>query len=175
MDVSVLRFSPAGDDQFRILFTNNEGLNYKFDFIETGSGGIIAGDDDGDLIWIESDNSSSFNIDEDDQFIVNDDNDETGDTHIVSYEGLDAGDNVLVFTDLYGESREFTLQDDGGERSARLIFGGNTFEAFVSNTSAAPITVDLNNDGIIGDGTDANDACKKNIRGFVYSNVFHFV
>jgi len=164
VDVSTLRFKSAGDDQYRILFTSNDGLNYKFDFLEEGS--VLAGDDDHALIWIESDNSSDFNINEEDEFIVTDDNDETGDTSVISYEGFDAGDSVLVFTDLYGESREFTTRNTTTGVQSSLIFGGNTFQAFVGAGPGFPITVDLNNDGKIGDGTDANDACTKNIVGF---------
>lgn len=166
VDISQLKFKSAGDDQYRILFTSNDGLNYKVNFIEAAGGGINAGDDENALIWIESDDSTVFNIEEDDEFIVTDDNDETGNTHVVAYEGFRDTDGLLTFTDLYGDRREFSTREDGGETTASLIFGGNTFTAFVGPAPDFPITVDLNNDGKIGDGTGANDACKKNIVGF---------
>lgn len=161
--VSLMRFAPSGDDKYRLHFTNNEDLNYKIDLLDLSGGNIMFGDDDNNLIWIESTNETTYNIAEDDFLILTDDNDETGRTHVLSYEGYDTGDQMVVFVDLFGESRDFTVQNG----RADIVVGGNSFTAYVGPSPSYSLAVDLNNDGVVGDGDDtANDACTKNIVGF---------
>jgi hypothetical protein len=172
--VSIVKFDSAGDDEYDFRFTSQEGLNYNVEFLDNSqAGGYRVGDENDDLVWIEADNSNNFNIQPDDTFILTDDNDETGFTHVVEYQSFDSGDNELTFTDLAGETREFTADGTPGLGArANMIFGGNTFSAFVGNsTTNFSLSVDLNNDGVVGDGSISpvtgltNDACGSRIRG----------
>jgi len=148
--VSILKFDASGDDEYDLRFTTQEGLNYNIEFIDNDeTTGFRIGDDDDKLIWIEGDNSVDYYISEDSEFILTDDNDETGFTHVVAFESFDTSDNELTFTDLYGETREFTAQTVSGTvLRSNLIFGGNTFVAFL-DTSITPVnlSIDLTNDG----------------------------
>jgi len=170
--VSIMKFDASGDDEYDLRFTTQEGLNYNIEFIDNDeTTGFRIGDDDDQLIWIEGDNSVDYYISEDSEFILTDDNDETGFTHVVAFESFDSSDNELTFTDLYGETREFTAQTETGTvLRANLIFGGNTFVAFM-NTSITPVnlSIDLTNDGIIGNPGNqvANVNCtSSDIQGF---------
>ena len=155
--VSIMKFDASGDDEYDLRFTTQEGLNYNIELIDNDeTTGFRIGDDDDRLIWIEGGNSSDYYIPEDSEFILTDDNDETGFTHVVAFESFDSSDNELTFTDLYGETREFTAQTvTGTVLRANLIFGGNTFVAFMDPDPAGLIptnlSIDLTNDGFIGD------------------------
>lgn len=177
--VSILKFDAAGDDEYDLRFTTQEGLNYNIEFIDNDdTTGFQIGDEDDRLIWIEAGNETTGNIDEDDEFILTDDNDETGFTHVVAFESFDSSDNELTFTDLYGETREFTAENLDGLLQADLIFGGNTFTAFVNNegNNVFNLSIDLNNDGIIGDADlgiarFVNDNCTSNVGAGGLSNI----
>jgi hypothetical protein len=175
--VSILKFDAAGDDEYDLKFTTQEGLNYNIEFLDNDeASGLRVGDDDDDLLWIEGNDTRDFYIDEDDEFILTDDNDETGFTHVVAFESFEGVDNQVTLTDLYGETREFTAENIGTELIADLIFGGNTFRAYVNFSGAGEnLSVDLNNDGIIGDGgvglPFTNDACTASIGSGGSSNI----
>jgi len=64
-------------------------------------------------------------IGEDDEFIITDDNDETGFTHVVAFESFDGGDNEITLTDLYGETREFTAENITGLDAIEHEFSNN--------------------------------------------------
>ncbi len=156
MDVgtSILKFDSAGNDEYDLVFTNQEGLNYRFQFIDNSANkGFRIGEQTHDLVWIEMDNSVDWRIAKDDVFILTDDNDETGYTHVIKYDSYSSDNRQLTFTDLYGETREFTTQQVGGYNVTDLIFGGNSFKVSVAAASPYNISVDLNNDGIFGDGS----------------------
>jgi len=165
--VSILKFDASGDDEYDLRFTTQEGLNYNIEFLDNdGTTGFRVGDDDDDLIWIEASNATrDFNINEDDEFIlIGGGVDETGYTHVVAYESADASDSQLTFTDLYGETREFTWESTtlAGVvvNKTDLIFGGNTFVTFVGEGPTFNLSIDLNNDGVVGDGDAVlNDDC----------------
>ncbi len=154
--VSILKFDAAGDDEYDLKFTTQEGLNYNIEFIDNDAGtGFRVGDEEDDLLWIEGNNLTDFFVDEDDEVILTDDNDETGFTHVVAFESFESVDNQVTMTDLYGETREFTAERVGSQLIADLIFGGNTFRAWVNFSSIGEnLSIDLNNDGVVGDGND---------------------
>ena len=150
---SILKFASQGDDQYNIRFTNAEGLNYNVEFLDNDdTTGFRVGDNDNKLVWIEPTNSSDRFVGQNDQFILTDDQDETGITHVVEYQAFDESDNLLTFVDLAGETREFTAKNESGQLRAELIFGGNTFTAEVGSTPNFNISLDLNGDGVFGDG-----------------------
>ncbi len=151
---SILKFDSAGDDEYDIAFTNQEGLNYRFQFIDVSDQeGFKIGEKKHNLVWIEMDNSVDYRIAKDDVFILVDDVDDTGYTHVVKYESYDGNNRQLTFTDLYGETREFTTQEVLGSNQTDIIFGGNSFKVYVGPGTANNLSIDLNNDGYIGDSS----------------------
>ena len=176
--VSILKFDAAGDDEYDLKFTTQEGLNYNVEFIDNdASTGFQIGDEEDDLLWIEGNNITDFYVDEDDEVILTDDNDETGFTHVVAFESFESVDNQVTMTDLYGETREFTAERIGTQLIADLIFGGNTFRAWVNFSSIGEnLSIDLNNDGVVGDGgtlpgDNQNDYCTSTVGAGGNSNI----
>ena len=118
---SILKFASQGDDKYNIRFTNSEGLNYNLKFLENSeTTGFRMGDDNNKLLWIECTNTSDRCIAQNDQFIITDNQDETGITHVVEYQAMDESDNLLTFVDLAGETREFTAKNESGQLRAEL-------------------------------------------------------
>lgn len=148
---SILKFNAKANDAYNILFTSQEGLNYKFDFLDNSAAtGLRVGDDNQDLLWIEGGNITDFYISPRDLFILTDKNDETGFTHVVEYQNFNEGDNLLVMTDLAGQTRQFTSVAN----RSNLVFGGNTYVAYVGPNPDYNLSIDLNHDGTIGDGAN---------------------
>ena len=148
---SILKFNAKANDAYNVLFTSQEGLNYKFDYLDNDAAtGLRIGDDNQNLYWIEAGNQTDYHIHPRDVFVLTDKNDETGFTHVVEYQNFNEGDDLVVMTDLAGQTRQFTATNN----RSNLVFGGNTFLAFVGPTPDFNITVDLNHDGAIGDRTN---------------------
>ena len=156
--VSIIKFDAAGDDSYDLRFTNKKGidLNIPLAYKRNDEGlGLQMGDDDDDLIHCEGFNETDHLIDEDDFFVLTDDNDETGFTHILSYESADTTNRELTFTDEGIGNREITYEATtafGGSGRGRIVVGGNVFEIHVGPVGTAGdanISVDLDNDGAI--------------------------
>lgn len=82
--------------------------------------------------------------------------DDTATTHIVRYNSIDTSDRTLSFDEEGSGTKEFTYEafdPTTGEAigKARLIFGGNTYVAYVGNSTANtnPLAVDMDADGDI--------------------------
>lgn len=155
--VSIIKFDAGGDDSYNLRFTNKEGIDYKVPIADNSNddgNAFQMGDEDDDLIHCEGGNSTDFLIDANDYFVLTDDNDETGITHIMRYESVDVAGRLLTFTDEGIGNREITYDAVAGSRAqglGRLIVGGNTFDVFVgptaTNGGSTNISVDLDNDG----------------------------
>lgn len=170
--VSVIKIDPQGDDEYRLEFTNQLGQLYRIPYL-TNKGGVFKfGDDDDDLVFSEGFiNTSSnvnasnlfFNIDPNDYFVLSKQEsanatDETATSHIVRYTSIDTSNNQITVDDLATGTREFTYSTTGVGNSTvtigkvNLLFGGNTFQAFINNNASTgfALAVDQNGDGVIG-------------------------
>ncbi|MDO8556297.1 MAG: hypothetical protein Q7R96_03935 [Nanoarchaeota archaeon] len=175
--VSLVKVDPSGDDKYKMTIENRQGQVYTFPFvsIEGGSTNFKYGDDDDDFVFVEGNTSLSGssikqfqpNIGDDVYFVLADQNqglDDTAFSHIVRYDSIDTSNRQLLFDDLATGSRQFTYEDETTNNSvlgtANLVFGGNTYKAYVENgTSTAgvlsgtngqnEIAIDMNNDGDI--------------------------
>ena len=155
--VSIVKFDAGGDDSYNLRFTNKEGIDYNVPIADASNddGNLFnMGDEDDDLIHCEGYNRSDFLIDEDDFFVLTDDNDETGITHIMSYESIDTTNRELTFTDEGIGNREITYEVVTASAeigSGSLIVGGNTFNVRVGRNSKGTgsnnLSVDLDADG----------------------------
>ena len=85
-----IQFEAHGDDEYRLVFTNNEGNTYNIPYI-ADNGGLFFGDTDGRaLIFNEAAAPAACDIQEDDYFIVNNDQDSSGRTHVLQYDYIDS-------------------------------------------------------------------------------------
>jgi len=180
--VSLIRLDSAGDDEYDLEFTNQEGIFYDVPFLSNeannaannlpaGSGALKFGDNDDDLWFTEVRNDTNdagsfatvagvhaqtFYITDDDFFIVSNcdipNSDNTCFSHVLRYDSIDTTNRQLTFTDLGTGTREVTY--DASTFVADLVVGGITYKVGVNTTTAA-IVVDLNGNGNRGNCTEA--------------------
>src|SRR3989344_3966967 len=128
--VSLIRLDSAGDDEYDLEFTNQEGIFYDVPFLSNeannaannlpaGSGALKFGDNDDDLWFTEVRNDTNdagsfatvagvhaqtFYITDDDFFIVSNcdipNSDNTCFSHVLRYDSIDTTNRQLTFTDL---------------------------------------------------------------------------
>jgi len=170
--VSVIKLDPQGDDEYRLEFTNQLGQLYRVPFI-TNKGGVFKyGDDDDDLVFgegyvnlsanVANHSTNFYNIEPNDYFVLSKQDganatDETATSHIVRYTSIDTSNSQITVDDLATGTREFTYSTTGvGNASitlgaVNLLFGGNTFKAYIwNNVSNYALAVDQNGDGVVG-------------------------
>ncbi|HLD12792.1 MAG TPA: hypothetical protein VJB87_04320 [Candidatus Nanoarchaeia archaeon] len=177
--VSLIKLDPSGDDQYKLTLENRQGEVYTIPYLSRQGGVLKYGDEDDEFIFIEGlvDNLTSSNtnianftpnIGDDDFFVLSDMDqglDDTSTSKVVRYESIDTSNRQLLFDDLASGSRQFTYTVLNTNMSAigraDLVFGGNTYVAYVENGTNANHTagraagsgyrlaVDLNNDGDI--------------------------
>jgi len=179
--VTLVRIDSAGDDEYDLEFTNQEGIFFDFPLASNetsnAAGGTFKyGDDDDDLWFTEWGNVSSaagfvnvasfnsaasltpasFYITDDDFFVVSNcdfaTNDNTCFSHVLRYDSADTTNRQLTFTDLGTGTREVTF--DSTTFLAELVVGGITYRVGVNGTTGN-ITVDLNGDGALLNCTQA--------------------
>ena len=80
--------------------------------------------------------------------------DDTATTHIVRYNSIDTSSRVLTFDEEGSGTKRFTYETIGSNEAigkARLIFGGNTYMAYIGNQTQSgndnPLAVDMDADG----------------------------
>ena len=192
--VSIIKIDASGDDSYNLKFTSREGLDYNvplFDNSNDASRGFTYGDEDDPLYFREcaanaliatlglsttaiNQHYAPFCIEEDNLFVLTDDNDETGLTHVLSYESVDTSNQKLTFTDLGTGQREITYDTtrtgfftnssavsmngttaatSGGQGS--IVVGGNTFTVLVANANGNnSLAIDLNANGNVSQGDE---------------------
>ncbi len=180
--VTLVRIDAAGDDEYDLEFTNQEGIFFDFPLLSNEAGNAAGafkfGDDDDDMWFTEFNGTggspgisfstaaglgaSAFFITDDDFFVLSNcdinTNDNTCFSHIMRYDSIDTTNRQLTFTDLGTGTREVTF--DGTTFTADLVVGGITYRIGVSNaggllTSPFNLTADLNGDGRLLNCTEA--------------------
>ncbi len=147
--VTIIRIDAAGDDEYDLEFTNQEGIFYDVPLASNEVGVFKFGDDDDDLWFVERDDQV---ITDDDFFVLSNcmtaASDNTCFSHVLRYDSVDTTNRQLTFTDLGTGTREVTFQNSTGDSgTADLVVGGVTYRVNVSLTAAGnPIAVDLNSD-----------------------------
>lgn len=163
--VTIVRLDAAGDDEYGLEFTNQEGIFYDFPYVSNEGGVYKWGDQDDDLWFTESNESATnnhYHISDDDYFVlsncrvaaqggetrqgVDSSNDNTCFSHIMRYDNIDTSNRRLTFTDLGVGTREVSY--DGTTLKADLVVGGVTYAMYVYNPGTNNnLTIDLNGDG----------------------------
>jgi len=171
--VTLVRIDSAGDDEYDLEFTNQEGIFFDFPLASNESGNVFGsfkyGDDD-DSMWFTEFNSNgslgvftnapsgtTFNyyIQDDDFFVVSNcditANDDTCFSHVLRFDSVDSTNRQLTFTDVGTGTREVTYTS--GTNIAQLVVGGITYAVAVNPNNNSTIVVDLNGDGTLGNNT----------------------
>jgi hypothetical protein len=175
--VTLVRIDSAGDDEYDLEFTNQEGIFFDFPLVSNESGNVFGnfkyGDDD-DSMWFTEFNSNgsinvfttapqggsgagafNYNIQDDDFFVVSNcdlaTNDDTCFSHVLRFDSVDSTNRQLTFTDVGTGTREVTY--GSANNVAQLVVGGITYAVAVNPADNATIVVDLNGDGTLGNNT----------------------
>jgi hypothetical protein len=177
-----------GDDEYRLRATNRQGNTYDIPYVEVTRAGVfrLGEDSDEQLIFVEdadlsailvngnaslNSTSADYPITQDDRFVLwngrSDLWDDQAFSHVLQYEAIDTGQQVLTFSDLAVGSKEFTYRTDTTAVTADgnligegdLIVGGNPYKVYISGSTGNPISVDLNSDATI-DGDKAKFTTK---------------
>jgi len=170
--VSLVRIDSAGNDEYDLEFTNQEGIFFDFPLAsyESSTLGFKYGTDDDDLWFQENDGVTVGHISRQDYFVVSDciadvpssttfgnsagaASDNTCFSHVLRYDSIDTTNGKLTFTDLGTGTREITFANGGATmatRTGRLIVGGITYAVRVSPTTPFNLSIDLNADGAFG-------------------------
>ena len=163
----------TAEDEYNIFFTNREGLAFHFPFADNSNDqglGFHIGDRDDDFTWIEADSNTDFNgsdaIQQNQYFMVNSEPSENGITHVLQYEGVNVPKQELTFTEQYLSPEKINIPFQGTpgvNGRAELVVGGATYDVFIGGENENySLTIDLNDDSVIGDGQGVNDGVGPN-------------
>lgn len=166
--VTLVRIDSAGDDEYDLEFTNQEGIFFDFPLVSSESGNVWGsfkyGDDDDSLWFTEfvagaasplsfatASATLNYYIQDDDFFVVSNcdlaSNDDTCFSHVLRFDSVDSTNRQLTFTDVGTGTREVTYSS--GTNIANLVVGGITYAVMVNPANNATIVVDLNGDGVL--------------------------
>lgn len=166
--VTLVRIDSAGDDEYDLEFTNQEGIFFDFPLASNESGNVYGsfkyGDDDDSLWFTEfvegaasplsfatASATLNYYIQDDDFFVVSNcditTNDDTCFSHVLRFDSVDSTNRQLTFTDVGTGTREVTYTS--GTNIAQLVVGGITYAVMVNPANNATIVVDLNGDGVL--------------------------
>ncbi|MBW3019050.1 hypothetical protein KY329_02610 [Candidatus Woesearchaeota archaeon] len=151
--VTLVRIDSAGNDEYDLEFTNQEGIFFDVPLASNEAATYKYGDDDDDL-WFWEGNATQFIVSRQDFFVVSDCRaapyndiagltDDTCFTHVLRYDNIDPTNNRLTFTDLGTGTREISYSAATG--IGRLVIGGVTYQVRVN--AANNLAIDMNGDG----------------------------
>jgi len=181
--VTLVRIDAAGNDEYDMEYTNQEGIFFDFPLVSNELGNAAGtfkyGDNDDDL-WFQEFclvgagivcapfttaaglTAVGAYINDDDFFVVSNCNVPTQKntcfSHVLRYDNIDVTNRQLTFTDLGTGTREVSY--DSATFLAELVVGGVTYRVGVANAVGvvvAPgnLVIDLNADGAIVNCTEA--------------------
>jgi len=177
VQTSIIKLDPSGDDDYKLIFENMQGLVYNVPLATNEGGTFKYGTDNRDLVFEEGiwnattagqTNASVHTptIGHLDYFVLSDVDttngfDNEAISHVMRYGNYDAQNNELKFEDMAtGETRLVTYSTTGAVNgtlgSGSLNVGGTTYTVYVANASTGipPLMIDQNADGIITTGAE---------------------
>lgn len=170
VEMETVKVSSAGDDQYKLTFTNRDGDEASFELYSVLSNNTLrVGDNTGerDLKLFEgnitsggSGDGANNQIQKNDEFILSDasGNVEDAFTHVMRYKGNDESNNIMSFEDRNtGETVEVSYDSANASayttntaKDATIKVGGKEFNVdIISDTKDANIIVDFNGNGQI--------------------------
>ena len=172
VQTSIIKFDPSGDDDYKLIFENMQGLVYNVPFLTNEGGTFKYGNDDRDFVFEEGTYAATgFNVSTQiptvghlDYFVLSD-VDETNDydneavSHVMRYGNYDANSKELKFEDMAtGDTKLVTYSTtspaNGTIGSGSLNVGGTTYKVYVANASTGipPLAIDLDADATVSAG-----------------------
>jgi hypothetical protein len=167
--VAEIKVKSSGDDEYRLSFTNNQGVEYSnVRFLYSNSTGLYYGDDDDALIFtqnVSGVNATNHNIMKNDYFVVSHNGgQDTGVTRVLRLDSVDTSNSLVQMTDAGTGSAvngkyTGTLGTDPVSCSIPVTgtfnVGGYTYDFSACNTSTTgkgqiQLLVDLDDDGTVG-------------------------
>jgi hypothetical protein len=157
----LIEIKNSGDNKYELKFTNAAGDSITMPLLYSSGGTNIAYAKDANdkLVFMED-----LTIDKDDYFVLNNDNTVGGNgiTHVLQYKDLTASDDTIEFKDLgTGETIKITYTASGAGSNTGLdgyiILNGYKYGVAVqADSNDADLRIDLNADGSIDSGDEAN-------------------
>mgnify|MGYP003996597983 CR=1 FL=1 len=167
VQTSIIKLDPSGDDEYKLVFENKQGLVYNVPFATNEGGTFKYGNDDRDFVFEEGRYNSSARTAADQQptighldyFVLSDvdefnNYDNRAISHVMRYGNYDAQNKELKFEDMAtGDTKLVTYVTtspaNGTLGSGDLNVGGTTYKVYVANvTSGIPSLIfDLDADG----------------------------
>jgi hypothetical protein len=161
--VTEIQIKASGDDEYRLSFTNNQGVDYSnVRFLFANTTGTYYGDDDDAFhyaLTAQSNTSSTYNIKKNDYFVLTHNGHlDTGVTRILRLDSLDTSNDLVQMTDVGSGSTinaQYTAACNlgtAGSCEGDINVGGYTFDFFVMNDSTHEVVllVDLNDSNGLG-------------------------
>ena len=167
--VSKIDLTPSGDDEYRLAFTNTNGIEYRGVRLFYGSGSTVYyGDTTSALIFMQeptgsgvtSVNTSAYTIQKDDYFVVSHNgNSDTGVSNVLKFESLDTSNNEVQLSDVAGGEIKSTYSGTEttlGDAIGTFNVGGYTYDYAVHYNSTATgdamsrLYIDLDDSGALG-------------------------
>lgn len=145
---AVIAFDAVGDDSYKMIFTNNQGRQYRFPVITVEGGSLKFGDDDKDFFFTGAGAGPPFNIELRDLFAVTNRETRNGITNILSYDTVDVSAGKAYFSDYAGGSTVGTFDTTTGDGTVN--FGGTPYAFKVDLSAPHSMTIDQDNDGSLG-------------------------
>lgn len=167
---TTIKLNPIGRDEYKLEFTNQEGLTYVVPTLSARQDGNLRWGSYGSsaqraLYFIEANTSYDKPIKLYDYFVLSNINepvanatcpalfqgskpadsntDNTAFTRIVKFDQVDTNNHVLTFTDLATGTKQIPY--DTSTQTADLIVGGIRYKVYLNDTNSS-IAVDLNGD-----------------------------
>jgi hypothetical protein len=166
--VSEVRIKSSGDDEYRLTFTNTQGVEYSnVRLMYVNSTHSMYGDDDDALVFYQTAtplNNESYTIKKNDYMVLAHNGDtDTGVTRVLRLDSVDTSNNLIQLTDV-GTGGSINAQytgtlatcvDGTAGVTGDINIGGYTFDFWACNTSTSgkgqvQMLVDLNDDGTAG-------------------------
>ena len=168
---TMIDISSSGDDEYWATMTNSFGNEFDWPLLSSIDGHFRYGDDTDSFIFAEDsglNNNASFNIHENDYFLVSDTSttyadskEEKGNSFVLTYDSIKTGTTkTITFSGQNGERYEipWTVDTNSSNNilgtSDKLRVGGNTYDLWILNDSDNdyPVAIDLDNSGAIDGG-----------------------
>jgi hypothetical protein len=162
---SEIQIKSSGDDEYRLSFTNTQGVEYSgIRFLFANSTALYYGDNDDALIFSQgtnTTNSSQYSIQKNDYFVVSHNGlADTGVTRVLRLDSVDATNSLVQMTDV-GTGGSINSQFTGtlttctAPATGLINIGGYSFDFAACNSSTSGkgqimLMVDLDDSSAIG-------------------------
>ncbi|MBU2560673.1 MAG: hypothetical protein KKD17_00085 [Nanoarchaeota archaeon] len=159
-----IRLKSSGDDEYRLSFTNTQGIEYSnVRFVYANGTALLYGDDDDALIFEQGTGSDAgnFTIKKSDYLVLSHNGGtDTGVTRMLRLDSVDVSNSLIQMTDVgtggsINSQFTGTLAGTWTNCQGLINVGGYSFDFYCLNSSSTgkgqiQLLVDLDDDGTVG-------------------------